>query len=379
MIRLTCTHCKATLEMDDAFAGGVCRCQHCGTIQTVPSHAKSTAYPQPATKSSSKSLYKGRTTTNLDSATSSSSGLDELASAVASSGLASELSKQPGGRVGGDQNGAARRGGASSRSASSGGNGSHGQTLAYRTPDARAKKNNLVLILALAGGGVAALLVVVLLVLFFARSSAVSVSPTGGTGGTSGGTVTSVSGSSGETAVSGPRFCDLPLTGQRVVYVLDRGDASKMLFDPLKNAAYKSVETLGDDREFAIIFWKRSTDSGLEDVSFPIKGTVRATKNELDACKKKFEDLTASGATEIDDAINAAIARNPDEIVIATPKGYLLEENVLAAVDRARGTSSVKIHTIGLGSGGSSSVLKTIAQKTGGTYREIPEKDLRAQ
>ena len=25
------------LEIDDAFAGGVCRCQHCGTIQTVPS------------------------------------------------------------------------------------------------------------------------------------------------------------------------------------------------------------------------------------------------------------------------------------------------------------------------------------------------------
>ena len=134
MIRLTCTHCKATLEMDDAFAGGVCRCQHCGTIQTVPSHAKNTAYPQPATKSSSKSLYKGRTTTNLDSARSSSSGLDELASAVASSGLGSELSKQPGGRVGGDQNGDGRRSGASSRSASSRGNGNRGQTLAYRTP-----------------------------------------------------------------------------------------------------------------------------------------------------------------------------------------------------------------------------------------------------
>src|SRR6478752_8934621 len=108
MISLICTNCQMELTMDDAFAGGVCRCQHCGTIQTVPSHAKNAAFPQPAGKTSSKSLYKGRTTTNLDSATSSSSGLDELASAVASSGLASELSKQPGGRVGGDQNGAGR-------------------------------------------------------------------------------------------------------------------------------------------------------------------------------------------------------------------------------------------------------------------------------
>jgi hypothetical protein len=36
MIRLTCTHCQEVLSVDDAFAGGVCRCRHCGTIQTVP-------------------------------------------------------------------------------------------------------------------------------------------------------------------------------------------------------------------------------------------------------------------------------------------------------------------------------------------------------
>ena len=36
MIRIACTNCKTILSIDDAFAGGVCRCQHCGTIQTVP-------------------------------------------------------------------------------------------------------------------------------------------------------------------------------------------------------------------------------------------------------------------------------------------------------------------------------------------------------
>jgi hypothetical protein len=368
--------------MDDAFAGGVCRCQHCGTIQTVPSHAKNAAFPQPAGKTSSKSLYKGRTTASLDSATSSSSGLDELASAVASSGLASELSSKPTPRIGTDRTPGTRQG-SGSTSSSSRGNGSRGQTLAYQTPPGGAKKNNLVLILAISGGA-AVVLIIVLLVVLLGRSSSPTTAFTpsvgGGSSGTSGGNVASLATSGGEAgAASGPRFCDLPLTGQRVVYVLDRGDASKQLFDPLKSAAYKSIETLGPDREFAIIFWKRSTDSGLEDVSFPNKGTVRATTGELDACRKKFEDLTASGATEIDDAINAAMARKPDEIVIATPKGYLLEENVLAAVERARGTSPVKIHTIGLGSGGSSNVLKAIAEKAGGTYREIPEKDLRAQ
>ena len=45
MISLACTSCKKQLEIDDAFAGGVCRCQHCGTIQTVPASLKRT--PQP--------------------------------------------------------------------------------------------------------------------------------------------------------------------------------------------------------------------------------------------------------------------------------------------------------------------------------------------
>ena len=40
MISITCTNCQTTLSIDDAFAGGVCRCQHCGTIQTVPSKKK---------------------------------------------------------------------------------------------------------------------------------------------------------------------------------------------------------------------------------------------------------------------------------------------------------------------------------------------------
>jgi hypothetical protein len=40
MISLICTNCKAELEVDDAFAGGVCRCRHCGAIQTVPAHLK---------------------------------------------------------------------------------------------------------------------------------------------------------------------------------------------------------------------------------------------------------------------------------------------------------------------------------------------------
>lgn len=45
MISLTCTSCQRSLEIDDAFAGGVCRCQFCGTIQTVPANLKKGGRP----------------------------------------------------------------------------------------------------------------------------------------------------------------------------------------------------------------------------------------------------------------------------------------------------------------------------------------------
>jgi hypothetical protein len=40
LITLPCNHCQKTLTLDEAFAGGVCRCQHCGSIQTVPANLK---------------------------------------------------------------------------------------------------------------------------------------------------------------------------------------------------------------------------------------------------------------------------------------------------------------------------------------------------
>ena len=60
MISLTCTSCKRSLEIDDAFAGGVCRCQFCGTIQTVPAGLKKGGRPSTpigASPGTQKTLY----------------------------------------------------------------------------------------------------------------------------------------------------------------------------------------------------------------------------------------------------------------------------------------------------------------------------------
>ncbi len=38
-LEMTCPGCGQVLELDAGFAGGVCRCSHCGTLMTVPTHA----------------------------------------------------------------------------------------------------------------------------------------------------------------------------------------------------------------------------------------------------------------------------------------------------------------------------------------------------
>ena len=96
MISLTCTHCQTVLSIDDAFAGGVCRCQHCGTIQTVPSSlrkgatAKAGASPGQASSAGPKALYQSTRGTGSPRSDEigSGTGLEDLADVVASSGLA---------------------------------------------------------------------------------------------------------------------------------------------------------------------------------------------------------------------------------------------------------------------------------------------------
>jgi hypothetical protein len=67
MISLTCTSCKKVLEIDDAFAGGVCRCQYCGTIQTVPASLKqSSRAGSPAIGTGAKTLYQRPSRGNIN-------------------------------------------------------------------------------------------------------------------------------------------------------------------------------------------------------------------------------------------------------------------------------------------------------------------------
>lgn len=321
MISITCTQCRTTLTIDEAFAGGVCRCQHCGTIQTVPAQLKPSASPYGPSATTSKSLYQNqsapRTTTGNTSSTgaASPSGLDDLAQAVVSSGLAGS--------------------GLRSSRLTSGTTPSSAPMPV--TPQAKlvtpveytdrkpVKKFPMV---PLAIGGVI-VLAAIGVTLFFVLGS-----------GSKPGLVAAAPSTRGT-------FCGVTLAGPNVIFVIDRANSMKDRLDDVKDATYQSIQTLGADGKFAVILWH----TGPNDVAYPGKGLVNATSDQLTELKKKIQNENAGGASVLRGGLERAMAAsnsisptaaNPTSIVIVTAKNKLDPDDE-DAVGKAKADAGGKI------------------------------------
>jgi hypothetical protein len=333
MIQLNCTNCDALLTMDDAFAGAVCRCQHCGTIQTVPAEVAGTESGRPPVAQvvkGPKALYQGPVP-------GSGSALDELAQAVASSGLS--------------------------------GTGLRSGRL--RRPAAGAGTRIPFPIIAVAVGAAVILVLVIALILRDRTAPAPpkpdtptdlkadGPKPAGPAASDRPGTPES------PTDVQTPNFMGAPLKGPSVIYLLDRGQGTAETFDAIKGGAAKSLLSLGKDIKFQVIFWETDTL-----VAFPPGSLKYATPENVEAARKVMADVYFYGQSHIDQPLEKALAQNPAEIVIATGKSELDDEFVRKVLD-LRKDRPVKIHTFSLGRLGSPGPLKSIAEKTGGEFRQI--------
>jgi hypothetical protein len=319
MITLTCTHCRATLEMDEAFAGGACRCQHCGTIQTVPSQLKRKAMSGGAANTKTLHVQPGRPVENPPPAP--SSGLDELADIVASSGLTSRRLRH-----------------------------------AEKPPVPEAKRKSLTVPIIVGAVVIVALLGIIIWLLARGSTSAPAKPQA----------------NIASPVVRQPGFCGVGLHVDSVVYVLDRGDSTRDLFGYLKEATYRSIESLGSDRKFQVVFWSNGSDDG-----YPLGGMVYATKDNIQSCKVALDEISAYGQTDITSAMTKAVSSNPDVIVIATGKASQLDDSFTQNVLKIRGDKPIKIDTFALGYAGTATALHDIASKTGGEFRIISSADLR--
>jgi hypothetical protein len=328
MISITCTNCQTLLSIDDAFAGGVCRCQHCGTIQTVPSKKKDGTTAGLGVKTP-KTLYQKRVRD-----ASVGTGLDELAEVVTSSGLTGS--------------------GLSSRSARPGGG-----NAAPPGP----KDNKMTIIVGVAAILVIALLIGILIVVSRGPSGAGQQAGTGAANAGGGG-------APGQPAVN-PTFAGVPLDQPSVIYLLDRGSSTQAPFGSLKETTLKSIASLGPERRFQIIFWDNGQDAG----TFPPLLSYASPAN-VENVRRQTDEVYAFGATSAAPALAKAIAQRPAAIVIATGKGADLDDSFVKMVMDAKRDLPVVIHTFAIGGSGRSTALKTVATMTGGEYRELSEAEL---
>jgi hypothetical protein len=354
MISLHCTQCKQLLEMDEAFAGGVCRCQYCGTIQTVPSKKKSKT-----TSATSKALYKkGSSSGSVAGAPAEQgTGLDELAEIVASSGLARGSLSKPPTQV-------------------------EGEIPTARAPVAKQKQKKNAMMPMLIGAGVVIVILVGVVIYMATRPPSHGPDNVAKPQATDGGIDSSSTPDHSSTPEKpvpppvpvGPSFAGVSLPSGNVAFLLDRSQANDLILDAAKAAAYRAVRSLGPDRKFQIIFWHRQ-DEGI--VAFPDDGMAPATGDNVDAAFKRFEDVVSYGTTDLKPTIQKALKSNPSTVVILTAKGFNLEESDVAAVEAAVKDHPVKIDTFSIGEA-ESVVLKQIAEKTGGEYHELSDKKLRS-
>ncbi|HET6247559.1 MAG TPA: VWA domain-containing protein [Tepidisphaeraceae bacterium] len=353
MISITCTQCQTLLTIDDAFAGGACRCQHCGTIQTVPSRPKATATPQPYASPSSgksKSLYQNEAArANLTPAAQTPSGLDDLANAVAtSSGLS-----------GSGLQGSGLKAAAAVTTRKPVAQPARAAVAAPSETEQPQRKKSPVLPIAIGAGALILALVGVIVFLLLHHG-----------GPSSGGSSTGPGSGPGTT----PTFCGEPIVGSSVVYVLDDANSIEANFDALKAATYASIASLGPDHKFAVVLWNNGSD-----FAFPTDGLAPATADQLDILRNKLQDTQATGATHIRSALTAALSRSPAAIVIVTAKDHLDDDDE-PAVDSAKDSSGgkVKFYSFTVGTASENHFLKMTADATGGKYRNVSSQELRS-
>jgi Na+-transporting methylmalonyl-CoA/oxaloacetate decarboxylase gamma subunit len=344
MIRITCTHCRQVLTIDDGFAGGVCRCQHCGTIQTVPASAvpaKGGAKTS-ALGAAARTLYRAAEHASQGNRQDfsgehmlSDSTLEELAEIVSSSGLRSN----------------------SRRLRQSIPGGVNGQIPVATV--LKPKKSHVPLIVA---GVVIVVLVLVIVVLLMRRS---------------GGTNAAAPPPEAATPLVEPNFAGMKIkAADTVVYLLDDGFSASDVLPAMEAATYQSIKSLSAQKKrFAVLFWREGSPR------YPAQETAQATDIEEKNCEKALSDEFAQGSTDADDAFKAAMALRPDAIVLVTAKAAQLPDGFVDTLAQWRGDSQVRVYTVGIngdssGDASKPGVLMMVAAKTGGAFLNISSNEL---
>ena len=174
-------------------------------------------------------------------------------------------------------------------------------------------------------------------------------------------------------APSGPAFDGTALSGDKIIYLLDRGDATAAYFPALKTLTLNSVKSLGPDKKFEVILW----DNGSAD-AYPGVTTAYASGDEIDKLTHWFDNVSIGRSSDVIPSLKLAIDQSPDTIVLATGKSMQLDDTFASSFLDARGTSHAIIDTFSLGDSPPDDPLRKIASATGGKFTFLKSNELNA-
>lgn len=385
MIRLECSNCKTVLNIDDAFAGGVCRCQYCGTIQTVPKKgaSPSTDVEDDASAPSQKTLFKRKA--RIESALSPyNDQLDKAADEMESSGglspnmlagLNTSSQRAASSADAASGNGSARRTATSTADSrtglpsSSGASPSRTSTIsknangvakpsraAAAVPEVsqhQGKSKALPLI------GSAAAIIVIGTGAWFAFGGhrngvkpAIPVTPDA----VPAPVVV-------PTPAPAPTIAAISLQGPSIVYVLDRNGCTQDVFKQILDLCFRSLETLSPARSFQIIVW-----NNYQELAFPATGPASATAANIAECRKALADTNAA-SSDISGIIGKAAAGNPQELVIISASE--MEPQTVQDIRAALAGKSLIVHGIAVGTDVKGDELKNLATSMRGQFQRV--------
>ncbi len=316
--------------MDDAFAGGVCRCQHCGTIQTVPSHLKPDAGRAVKTDAAGqKALYKSRRADGLPG-----TGLDDLATAVQSSGLS--------GLTGLTSSGLR-----------------HARKPAGVSPAPSPRRNTIVLISAIAAALVLGIIITLIAVSGGKKTEGAAGTDSAGEPAEPG-VVAAVPEKDGPNSIAGIKL------GASVAYVVDRGSGSQNVFGAMQLAVKNSIAGLDSKTRFQVVYWR----AGGEVVAIP-PSPKTPDPDVIQSTSQKMDDLGAFGASDLIPSLNEALAGKAQDVVIMTGKDEVPGDTFTKANNTLKARkSNARVHVISYRAG-SASIWRQLSDATGGRFVEI--------
>lgn len=169
----------------------------------------------------------------------------------------------------------------------------------------------------------------------------------------------------------GPAFCDVPIRGLRVVYVIDRSTSmgEDGGLERAKGAVRASLHQLPPEASFQLIFYDRHPEP------LPLPGApdlCSATDEHKQLALALLEREQAEGGTDHFPALRLALALHPDVICLLTDADDLRPEQIKAITALNHGKAIINTFELSLAHRGHAEMpLQQLARQNRGEYRAI--------